>query len=372
MSAFPLMPLVLFMLALVYASVVTGWREAISDPSDPGHLGDPEAPRLSLVVPARDEEDGIAALLQDLHAQDYPRDRMEVLVVDDGSTDRTITIVEGMMRSWPDLRLLRSDAPGKKAAITTGVNAATGDLILLTDADVRCGPQRARTLAGHWLKERSDLIVLPVWTAGHGILGRIQEDEQAALLGMSMGTASLAYGANLAFARAAFHSVGGYQNDRFASGDDVFLLQRMKGAGKSITILFHADAIVTAKAEPSLRTAILQRLRWAGKMRGVRGAMNLSGMLGLLLPWALLYQTLTFNFREGMGQHALFTAALLTGAWAVWMLPVIGLVHAVRNRMQRPASSLGTCTSFVAFACYAPIIAVTSLIVRPKWKGRNL
>lgn len=372
MSSFLLVTLVLFALTLVYASVITGWREAISKPAPPDAIDDITAPLVSILVPARNEEEGIAAILQDLYAQDYPRDRMEVLVIDDGSTDNTATIVEGMMRSWPGLRLLRSQAPGKKSAITTGVNAAMGELILLTDADVRCGPQRTGSIAVHWSMERSDLIILPVWTEGRGLLGRIQEDEQAALLGMSMSAASLAYGANLAFARTAFHSVGGYQGDRFASGDDVFLLQRMKEAGKKITSLFSAEVAVIATAEPSLRSAILQRLRWAGKMRGVRGAMNLTGILGLLLPWALLYQTLAFNFREGMGQHALFTGAFLAGAWIAWALPVIGLVRDMRKRIQRPASIFGTLMSFVAFSCYAPIIALTSLIVRPQWKGRNL
>lgn len=372
MSAFLLLALVLFALAMVYASVVMGWREAISKPMHPDAIDDITAPLVSIIVPARNEEEGIAAILQDLHVQDHPRDRMEVLVVDDGSTDHTASIVEGMMRSWPGLRLLRSDAPGKKAAITTGVLAAKGDLILLTDADVRCGPQRVRSIAAHWTKERGDLIILPVWTEGHGMIGRVQEDEQAALLGMSMSTGSLAYGANLGFARAAFHSVGGYQGDRFASGDDVFLLQRMQQAGKKITSLFSTEAAVTATAEPSLRTAILQRLRWAGKMRDVRGTMNLAGIMGLLLPWAMLCQTFAFNFREGMGQNALFTAALLVGAWAAWVFPVVGLVRDVRKRMQRPASAFGSLMSFVAFSCYAPIIALISWAVRPKWKGRNL
>lgn len=372
MSAFLLVTLVLFTFTLVYASVIRGWRETISKPAAPHAIDDTTTPLVSIIVPARDEEEDMAAILQDLHAQAYPRDRMEVLVVDDGSTDRTAVIVEGMMRSWPGLRLLRSDAPGKKAAITTGVNAAKGEVVLLTDADVRCGPQRVRSIAAHWSKEQSDLIILPVWTEGHGLIGRIQEDEQAALLGMSMTTASLAYGANLAFARVAFHSIGGYQGDRFASGDDVFLLQGMKEAGKKITSLFSVEAAVSATAEPSLRAAILQRLRWAGKMRGVRGAMNLTGILGLLLPWALLYQTFAFNFREGMGQRALFSAAFLAGAWIAWSLPVIGLVRDVRTSMQRPASAFGTLMSFVAFSCYAPIIAITSMVFRPKWKGRNL
>ncbi|HRH70990.1 MAG TPA: glycosyltransferase, partial [Flavobacteriales bacterium] len=187
MSSFLLITLALFAMTLMLATVVISWRDAITERKVAPTIPDEDAPIISVIVPARDEEENITAVLQDLFAQDYPRDRMQVVVVDDGGSDGTADRVRGMMPLWPQLQLLESAGPGKKAAITTGVGAARGDLVVLTDADVRFGPLRVRSIVAHWLKERSDLIVLPVWTEGSGVLGGIQQSEQAALLGMAIG-----------------------------------------------------------------------------------------------------------------------------------------------------------------------------------------
>ncbi len=377
MSAYLLAALLLFAVTVLFASVITSWRTALSGTARFDEVESAQLPLITLLVPARDEEENIAFTLQDLHAQTYPRELMQVIVLDDGSTDRTTAIVEGMQRNWPQLQLLRCGEPGKKAAITMGVHAAKGELILLTDADVRCGPRRVRSIVSHWYKERSDLIILPARTDGEGLLGQLQEHEQAALLGMGMGTAAvnepaLAYGANLAFARTAFHAVGGYAGDRFASGDDVFLLQRMKRSGRRITGLFHADAVVVTKAPTTVRGAIQQRLRWAGKMRGIGGATNVSGLLALALPWSLVYLTISFNIREAIGQHATFTVLLIVSTWALWFLPVVAMVGEVRKVMGQRAAPLGTLASFIAFTIYAPLVAIASLVMRPQWKGRRI
>lgn len=332
---------------------------------------------ITLIVPARDEAQGIGALLQDLHAQRYPRERTEVIVVDDGSSDGTVAIVEGMLKAWPQLRLMHNAGSGKKAAITTGVEAARAELIVLTDADVRCGPGRLGALAAHWARDRSDLVILPVMTDGTDLLGRIQADEQVALLGMAFGTAAtgrptLAYGANLAFARTAFLAVDGYSGDRFASGDDVMLLERIRAHGRRITSLFIPEVLVVAHAQRALGAMLQQRLRWAGKMRGVRGGMNVFGLLALAFPWALLVITVAFDHRANMGQGAFYTSLLIAGAWCSWTIPILALVNDVRRLLQRRASLGGTVLSLIAFSIYAPLIAAASMFVRPMWKGRRI
>ncbi|MBK9176556.1 MAG: glycosyltransferase [Flavobacteriales bacterium] len=377
MSGSLVIALALFAAAVALALITGAWRKALVMPTLAAAHVDGDLPFISVVIPARDEEAGIVAVLQDLHAQRYPKERMEVIVVDDGSTDRTTALVEGMLAQWPNLRLLKSAAPGKKAAITTGVQSARGELILLTDADVRMTPMRVNSIAAHWLVNRSAMIVLPVFTQGHGFLGRLQEEEQAALLGLAIGAALngtpfLAYGANLAFTREAFFAVGGYAGDRFASGDDLFLLQRMQRAGKRITALFDPQALVMASAAPTWGAFWRQRLRWAGKMKGAGMGTMLGGLLVLLLPWILLHETVQLDFSDRMGQHALFTAALLVAAWLCWSLPAMALVRDVRTAMQQPCHRALTLVSLMAFTCYAPVIAVLSLILPVRWKGRRV
>lgn len=375
MSAALLLGLLLFAFAVIQAAVINGWRGRLTATgvSEPAEAHD--MPGVSVIIPMRDEAERIALLLQDLHAQRYARDRVEVLVVDDGSSDRSAAIVEGMQRSWPALRLLKNHGVGKKAAIGMGVQQAQHDLVLLTDADTRCGPERLVCIAKAMEVEQLDLLIAPVWTEGSGLLGALQEEEQAALLGVAIGSARagapvLAYGANLAFSKAAFLAVGGFSNDHYTSGDDHFLLHRMRANGRSIGALFSPDAAVVTDAETGWRGFVQQRLRWAGKMRGAFSMSSALALVALLWPWLLVTATAQFSLTGSIGHLAWYRALLLIGAWALWIMPLLGLARDVRRGMGRPGSSVRTLLALYCFSVYAPVIAVLSQMLRPRWKGR--
>lgn len=364
--------------ALLQAMMLSAWRDRIrKELSKKLERSAESAPSsVTIIVPARDAESTLIPLLQDLNAQDLPKERVEVLVVDDHSSDGTARIVEGMMRTWPQLRLLRNEGEGKKAAITTGAKSAKHAIILLTDADARCERERARSIVE--AMDDVDLLIAPVRTEGEGsFIGRLQEEEQAGLLGMAAGEAllgrpGLAYGANLAFRRSAFDAVGGYAGERFASGDDVFLVQRMRKAGKQIAFLLDQRAVVTVQAETTWKGFFQQRVRWAGKMRGVRGAMPWVGLIALLSPWLLLWTSTRFKLSSIMEENGLETLLLLFAAWLLWIIPVVALVMEVRRFLIQRAWSFVSLFSFLLFTVYSPLIAIISFIYRPHWKGRKL
>ncbi len=392
MSEALLFAVLAFLLAMGQAFFLQACYDAIKSRTPPavGTSDHSDAlPFISVVVPARNAIPSIATVLQDLRAQIYPLDRFEVMVVDDKSTDDTAGIVRSMMRTWSGLQLLSSGTAGKKAAITTGVAAAKGDIVLLTDADVRCGRDRLRDLAHHWMTSRADLVLMPVLTTGgNGPTAWLQREEQLALQAVSAGSALvgrpvLANGANMAFTRQAFMDVGGYQGDRWASGDDMFLLQRMRHARRSVTYLLEPGAVVHVEPEESWSAALSQRLRWAGKMRMYREPVGMiaSGM-AVLMPWVLLVLTLC-SLRAVKDPNELFhPALLLPAAWLVWMIPIVRLVGAMRDffngpidRAMRPAgkaSVASTVVALVAFTLYTPLIAILSIFVRPTWKGRRI
>jgi biofilm PGA synthesis N-glycosyltransferase PgaC len=131
---------VLFALSFLHGMVVEQWRERLAQArSGPGEGTAASYDSLTIIVPTRNAAGTLIPLLQDLHAQDLPKERVEVLVVDDHSEDDTAAVVHSMGLKWPELRCISNDGVGKKAAITTGVTHASGEVILLTDADARCG-----------------------------------------------------------------------------------------------------------------------------------------------------------------------------------------------------------------------------------------
>jgi hypothetical protein len=112
-----------------------------------------EPPRVSILVPARDEERTIAACVASLAAQDYPAGRVEILVLDDRSTDRTGAIVADLAARHSAVKLLRGGAlpagwGGKAHACQQLADAATGDWLLFVDADTTHAPGMLRGVIG--------------------------------------------------------------------------------------------------------------------------------------------------------------------------------------------------------------------------------
>jgi glycosyltransferase involved in cell wall biosynthesis len=124
----------------------------------------PRNPRLSIIVPARNEQDDIAQTLAQLLALDY--DNYEVIAVNDRSTDRTGEIMDRVAAGVDErlkiihIRELPSGWMGKTHAMWTAGKQATGDWILFTDADVLFKPDSVRRALAYAVSERADHVVL--------------------------------------------------------------------------------------------------------------------------------------------------------------------------------------------------------------------
>jgi glycosyltransferase involved in cell wall biosynthesis len=121
------------------------------------NLPDPDHRRLvSIVIPTYEEAASIEHVLRRVADLDL---RLEVLVVDDGSTDGTAEIVEGLDGDFSDLRLLRHERNrGKGAAVRTGITASTGDVVVIQDADLEYDPRDLPKLLGPLLEGVADVV----------------------------------------------------------------------------------------------------------------------------------------------------------------------------------------------------------------------
>ena len=143
MSATLVVVLCTVMLAALHAYIIRGWGDVLERSIyTVDELGLHGTTGLSVIVPVRNEEDNILACLQDLYAQ-KDRSQLDVIVVDDRSTDRTAERVRGLKVRWAELRLEQlGEQEGKKAAIELGMERTVHPVVLLTDGDTRCSPDR--------------------------------------------------------------------------------------------------------------------------------------------------------------------------------------------------------------------------------------
>ena len=101
-------------------------------------------PNVSVVVAARNEEVHLPHLISDLISQEYPLDKLEVIIVNDRSTDDTAAILDDASDNYAFIKVITidqvsKDMTPKKNALTKGIEAAFGEIIVLTDADCRVG-----------------------------------------------------------------------------------------------------------------------------------------------------------------------------------------------------------------------------------------
>jgi cellulose synthase/poly-beta-1,6-N-acetylglucosamine synthase-like glycosyltransferase len=225
---------------------------------------------ISVIVACRNEAKNIPVLLQALKQQDYPAHLFEVLIIDDNSEDNTGIIAAGSAGSI-NLRVIRNQGSGKKAAIKAGIEAASGNYILTTDADCLPGKEWIRTVADKFKKNNPDLIIGPVMLSdSKGFFGKFQELEFLSLQAVTAGTATgkkatMCNGANLAYKKDIYQKF--WKNLRFdlPTGDDMFLLHAAKQSGAEIVWLESVDATIETSSSVNIRSFLKQRKRWASK-----------------------------------------------------------------------------------------------------------
>lgn len=225
------------------------WRRIFHLTPDSTGYSAEHPPRLSVVVPARDEESHIGPCLQSLLAQDYPN--FEIVVVDDRSSDRTAEIVEALARQDGRIRLLRLTElspgwAGKTHALWRGIDVAGGEYLCLTDADGRMTHPRTLSIAmEHARREKADLLsLLPKMIFG----GFWEHFLQPICAGVLMiwfrpervndpaRKTAFANGQFLLLRRDAYQAVGTYEAFRDSIIEDMDLARRIKATGRRLVV----------------------------------------------------------------------------------------------------------------------------------------
>lgn len=231
-------------------------------------------PKITLVVSFRNEESNVSQITQSLKNQQYPRNQLEIIFVNDHSTDNTLNLLEKEQNIWDILRVINLDSgeTGKKEAIQKAVHESKGDIIITTDADCSFNQNWIKTMAEYFNNQSIKLVSGPVvFEYKKDIFYKLQTLEFLSLIASGAGAiginrAIFANGANLAYRKEVFEELNPFKHNQSPSGDDVFLLHQVKKKyPNGIYFAKNQEAIATTKPKESLVAFINQRKRWAGK-----------------------------------------------------------------------------------------------------------
>ncbi len=259
------------------------------------HVTDP----VTVVVPAYNESAGIEAAVRSLVASDH--DCVEVIVVDDGSTDGTADLVEALQ--LPGVRVIRQENAGKPAALTAGIREASHELVVMVDGDTVFEPDAIRLLVQPFADPGIGAVSGNAKVGNrNGVLGHWQHIEYVVGFNLDRRLFDLAQcmptvpGAIGAFRRTALLQVGGVTDDTLAEDTDL-TMALWRGGWR---IVYEERAKAWTEAPNSLGSLWRQRYRWCyGTLQAMwkhRGALTQRGPAGRFgrrgLSFLLAFQVL--------------------------------------------------------------------------------
>jgi cellulose synthase/poly-beta-1,6-N-acetylglucosamine synthase-like glycosyltransferase len=332
---------------------------------------------FSIIVPFRNEEQNLPKLLASFSKLNYPYKLIEIVMVDDFSTDSSerVCIKWRLDHEYLDTTLLenlRLSSSPKKDAIARAVPIIKHNWIITTDADCTVKKNWLLTLDNYIQENNPEMVVGTVaYKSKNNWFHRFQQMDLLSLQGITIGSSGIGKpfmcnGANFAYTKTLFNEIGGFESvSKTASGDDVFLLQKaVKNRLDRIHYLKNNDSIVKTKPENDLFKFFMQRVRWAGKTTGYQSGyakflavivlfMNLSLVAGFVL--AVIGQ-LDWSILLGV-----FSAKYLVDYW---------LLYKTNKYILKGKWILPLATSII-YPFYSSLVGIYSLFGSYTWKGRK-
>lgn len=359
--------LFLFLYTYLILSFLFGWKRLKETPL-PEIESISKKDSVSVIVAFRNESENLKKLIADLKRQNYPSHLIEVILVDDNSSDG----FEYDLQIYPFVKLISLDGvTGKKAALHKGISIAENELILFTDADCRVGKNWVLSVVNHFIQSKAEMILSPVFfISGEKPVQKYFELEFASLIASTAGSAGMkkaimANGANLAVRKSSLSNLDVYKESDIASGDDVFLLHKFKKEGRAISFNKSVYAVVETQAPQTVKKFINQRLRWTSKSAKYKDIDTISAALVVFLLSAIQFMVLILSFFDLRYFYILGGVIILKIIIdALLLVPVLKYYNRYRLVFFIPEVAL-------IYYIYVTLIVIASPLFSFKWKERK-
>lgn len=365
------------LLSIAYIIIIIvyrkGWDDLSESPNPP--LNYKPQTSLSVLIAARNEEDSIGKCLDSIIAQHYPADLLEVIVINDFSTDNTAKVAQA--KGVKVITLSDFSAQGsKKKAIEVGVAQANGQLIVATDADCVAGKKWLQNIAYFYETTHAKFIAAPVnFHQEKNLFERAQSLDFLGLMlitgaGIHKGFMHMCNGANLAYERSVFYEVDGFKGiDQLASGDDMLLMQKVAlKHPNSLGFIKNREATVFTHAKPTLKSFVAQRVRWASKTNSYKEVLVTTILAFVFFLCSNIVLSLLLIPFLGMAVAKIFLFQMITKAiMDYYLLSPTAHFFRKENLMK------DFFPSFIGHTIY--IVAVgflANMVYNYEWKGRRV
>ncbi|PVY40140.1 glycosyltransferase [Pontibacter virosus] len=328
-----------------------------------------DLPYVSILIAARNEEHNILACLQAIAALDYPSEKMEVLIGDDQSTDRTRTLIEAFIQDKPGYTCLPitgivGRAKGKANVLAQLARKANAEIFLFTDADIEVPPTWVKAmLAG--LDEKVGVVTGLTTVTGNRLFDKMQRMDWLFSIGLMQVFSDLdmpvtTMGNNMLLTRKAYEEVGGFENIPFSITEDIAIFNQILKRGYGFRNLYNNDVLALSAPAPDYGSLLEQRKRW------MRGSVFMPKyMFALFVLHSAYYPVLIpFFFKASLG-IALSIAVVKLLLQSVFM-------HICLKRLNRSAPWW----HYILFELY--LLVTTFILIlyfflptKVKWKGRK-
>ena len=337
---------------------------------------------ISVIIPARDEEDNILKALDSILLQHYPKSMFEVIVVNDHSEDNTGKQVERIVDdritliNLADIPLNKGEVAYKKRAIEEGIKVSKGSIIVTTDADCSHHPKWLKTISNAFKSKKANIVSGPVlFQYNNSIFQKFQALDFVGMIGITaasinVGMYNLANGANLAFRKSIFQQVGGYSGiDKKASGDDMLLIYKFSQIdAQKVLFLKSNEAMVYTQPAVNMSQFIQQRLRWTSKSFQYQ-----DHRITLILAFVYLVNVLlVLSLLMGLGSFNVLYLGLLAGQFISMSIVDFVFLNTVSTFFERRNLLKAFLPSQVMHVAYIVIIGLLGNVIKYQWKGRKL
>ena len=327
---------------------------------------------VTVVVAVRNEVKNIAGLLNDLHHQTYPKNKLQIIFANDRSTDGTADILNEYSAKIDNLSVVTIDKKSnqmtpKKNALSKAIEQAIGELIISTDGDCRVPTTWVESMVSTFNNDTGIVVgYSKIDAKSDNFFDHYQAVDFLALMTANAGTLGwgnpwTGSGQNLAYRLSAYHNIDGFNPvAKRVSGDDHYLIDSISKIAKT-RYNISPKSFVTTQPVENTKQFISQRIRWASNTR------NLFNTNWLFLSFLIITFLVNIIILTSYVNPALWSnLPMLIGV--KFLIDSIVLFYG-SNLFKTPVKIPVYLTWFFVQPVYIPLLGLLSSFGKYKWKN---